>query len=372
MKLNGIRMSLAVAAALGWAPGWAQTPPPPPPPLHGPGPAGSGVQLYGAIDVGLVHVNNVQGKSLTKVDGGGSWASRWGVRGREDLGGGLAALFVLESGFNPTDGSLGQGGLAFGRQSFVGLSHVSLGTLTLGRQYDFAYAIPPDVVMIIGGLAGATGGGGVPADLHLGGVRYNNAVKYTNGFGPTQIGLMHYLGSENGKDRMTSAYAAYRSGPINAGIAYVRDNFTPVVPSVQGNQVLVGSMHYYLSKTITLTALAGSAKADMPADRVSKNRLVNLGVLWQASPGFHLGLALAQSRMNNSTGAEGTIRQIGVGAYYDLSRRTTVYGILSQVNSSGAAGKAYSSVPGIGGNPGTSRSSDDQQSVLKLGIRHFF
>jgi predicted porin len=330
------------------------------------------VQLYGAIDAGLVYVNNVQGKSLTKVDGGGNWASRWGVRGREDLGGGMASLFVLEAGFNPDDGTAGQGGLAFGRQSFVGLSHAKLGTLTLGRQYDFVYAIPPDVVMIVGGLAGATGGGGVPADLHLGGVRYDNSVKYTNGFGPMQLGLMHGQGRENGDDKMTSAYAAYRSGPVNAGIAYVTDNFTPVVPSVQGNRVLVGSVHYYLSKTLTLTALAGRSKADMPADRVSSNRLVNMGVLWQASPGFHLGLALAQSRMNNAAGAKGTIRQIGVGAYYDLSRRTTLYGIVSQVNSSGAAGKAYSSVPGIGGNPGTFRSSDNQQSVLKLGIRHFF
>lgn len=372
MKLNRICMSLATAAALSCAPAWSQTPPPPPPPFHGPGPGGSGVQLYGAIDLGLVYVDNVQGKSLTKVDGGGNWASRWGVRGREDLGGGLASVFVLEAGFNPDDGSLGQGGLAFGRQSFVGLSHVNLGTLTLGRQYDFAYAIPPDVVMIVGGLAGATGGGGVPADLHLGGVRYDNSIKYVNGFGPVQVGLMHGLGRENGDDKMTSAYAAYRSGPVNAGIAYVRDNFSPVVPSVQGNRVLVGSMHYYLSKTVTLLALAGTAKADLPADSVSKNRLVNLGVMWQALPGFHVGLALGQSRMNNAAGVEGTIRQIGAGAYYDLSRRTTVYGILNQVSSNGAAGNAYSSVPGIGGNPGTFRSSGDHQSVLKLGIRHFF
>lgn len=350
----------------------AQSPPPPPPPMHGPGPSPGGVQLYGAIDAAMVYVNNASGSSVGRVDGGGNWASRWGLRGREDLGGGLAAVFVLEQGFNPDDGTLGQGGRTFGRQSFVGLSQTHYGTLTLGRQYDFAYAIPPDVVMVIGGLASATGGSGINADMHLGGFRYDNSVKYLVGLGPVQAGLMYGLGSENSKDKMASALLSYRSGPVNVGVAYVRDNFSPVVPTVQGNEVLVGSMHYYLNEQVTLVGLLGTSKAKLGADSRSKNRLVDLGLTWRITRPFVLGFAYAQSDFNNAAGAEGTVKQYGAGGYYDFSRRTTLYAIASTIRSSGAAGNAFSGVPGAGGPPATMRSSNGGQTVLKLGIRHFF
>ncbi len=62
--------------------------------------------------------------------------SRWGLRGSEDLGGGLKAIFTLENGFGINDGTLKQGGRLFGRQAFVGLSSDQFGAVTLGRQYD--------------------------------------------------------------------------------------------------------------------------------------------------------------------------------------------------------------------------------------------
>jgi hypothetical protein len=61
--------------------------------------------------------------------------SRWGMRGTEDLGGGLKAIFLLENGFDASTGKLWQGGLEFGRQAWVGLSSARLGTVSLGRQY---------------------------------------------------------------------------------------------------------------------------------------------------------------------------------------------------------------------------------------------
>src|SRR5258708_32662296 len=62
--------------------------------------------------------------------------NRWGFVGQEDLGGGLSAIFRLESGFNVENGTSAQGGREFVRQAYVGLSS-PYGTLTLGRQYDF-------------------------------------------------------------------------------------------------------------------------------------------------------------------------------------------------------------------------------------------
>jgi predicted porin len=58
------------------------------------------------------------------------------LKGEEDLGGGLKAIFQLENGFDPGTGKLNQGGREFGRQAFVGLTRDQWGTVTLGRQYD--------------------------------------------------------------------------------------------------------------------------------------------------------------------------------------------------------------------------------------------
>lgn len=100
----------------------------------------TGVTLYGVVDMSVSHQSRllqagvrVPG-SVTTLDSGGNTGSRWGVRGREDLGGGMAALFVLEQGVQADTGVLGQGGRAFGRQSYVGLDS-GFGRLTLGRQY---------------------------------------------------------------------------------------------------------------------------------------------------------------------------------------------------------------------------------------------
>src|ERR1700748_2322615 len=97
--------------------------------------AQSSVTLYGLIDAGVTYVNSTKtangGHSLIAEQDGataGLSGSRWGMRGNEDLGGGLAAIFVLESGFSYNNGTSGQGGALFGRQAFVGLSSTQYGT----------------------------------------------------------------------------------------------------------------------------------------------------------------------------------------------------------------------------------------------------
>jgi predicted porin len=76
--------------------------------------------------------------------------SRWGLRGAEDLGGGLKAIFVLENGFSVQNGRLAQDGREFGRQAYVGVGSTQFGTVTLGRQYDSLV----DFVAPLSGTAG--------------------------------------------------------------------------------------------------------------------------------------------------------------------------------------------------------------------------
>lgn len=101
--------------------------------------AQTNVTLYGVVDLGMKYE-----KGLSKA--GGVWAlasgqqfgSRLGLRGSEDLGGGLSANFVLENGFTADDGALANGGRLFGRQAWAGIKG-SFGAVNLGRQYSATY-----------------------------------------------------------------------------------------------------------------------------------------------------------------------------------------------------------------------------------------
>ena len=108
----------------------------------------SNVQIYGRLNVGLDNYE-AKGASDPAVAGGGlkgrmrefDQGSRLGVRGSEDLGGGLKALFQIESGVNVDAGtSTGENGAPnasagtfASRDSYVGLEG-GFGRITMGRQ----------------------------------------------------------------------------------------------------------------------------------------------------------------------------------------------------------------------------------------------
>src|ERR1700739_196231 len=83
--------------------------------------AQSNVQVYGLLDVGVDSANNASptGGTMTRVSSGGMNTSRWGLRGSEDLGGGLKTVFNLEGGILMDTGA--QDGVLFKRQAHVGL-----------------------------------------------------------------------------------------------------------------------------------------------------------------------------------------------------------------------------------------------------------
>ena len=93
--------------------------------------AQSSVTLYGELDAGLAYLNNVGDHALYKLTSGVIDGSYWGLQGTEDLGGGAKAIFRLERGYSVATGE------GFNDHPFyVGLGTETLGTLTLGHQYD--------------------------------------------------------------------------------------------------------------------------------------------------------------------------------------------------------------------------------------------
>jgi predicted porin len=227
--------------------------------LAGAAHAQSSVTLYGFLDAGLVYVNNQSGHANVQMINGQTNGSRWGLRGSENLGGGLKAIFTLENGFDTSNGKLLQGGREFGRQAFVGLSSDTWGTVTLGRQYD-------PMTELIGEIAATSMWawlGTHPGDFdNLNSTfRVNNAVKYQS---PKFYGLQASgmfapggVGGNFGSGRVYALGLKYVKGPLSAALAY--DNINNPSVSVLDSVLSPGQPGYVSpSKTPVFSGFASA------------------------------------------------------------------------------------------------------------------
>jgi len=202
--------------------------------------AQSSVTLYGLMDAGVSYTSNVryfdpstgsaqQGASDLRFGSGLMESDRWGMKGAEDLGGGLKAVFDLENGFNIGNGSASQGGREFGRDAYVGLSSDTGGTVTLGRQNEFMYDY-------VGHLSFENfNGQGGNAFTHVmdndnmdGTFQVDNSIKYTSAnYNGLSFGGLYGFSNQAGgfaNNRAYSLGATYDNGPIKAAVAYTELN----------------------------------------------------------------------------------------------------------------------------------------------------
>lgn len=192
--------------------------------------AQSSVTLYGLISTGIVYSNSQkgadrQGHSTWQFASGPMQTPRWGIRGTEDLGGGLSAIFTLENGYSIANGTLSQGGREFGRQAFVGLSSNNYGTVTFGRQYDEAVTL---CIFESACQFAAFGAHIGDSDNVFDTFRINNAVQYKsiNYRGLQFEGLYGFSNKAGGfsDNNAYSAAAQYTNGPLRLGAAYLQVN----------------------------------------------------------------------------------------------------------------------------------------------------
>lgn len=191
--------------------------------------AQSSVTLYGLIDTGLIYSNNQQGSRSWQETSSATQNTVFGLRGSEDLGGGLKAVFRLEQGFVLNNGSQAFSGDAFGSQAWVGLESEQYGTLTLGRQYDVLNDL-------VGPLSAEvnTWGGSLAAhpfendNLAANSVVIDNMVKYVS---PLYHGLtaetMYAFSNKAGAFANNRSYGfavSYAMGPLNLAAGYLQFN----------------------------------------------------------------------------------------------------------------------------------------------------
>lgn len=180
--------------------------------------AQSSVTLYGVADASLAKVT---GKSAYLSSAGtmNNGTSRWGVRGTEDLGGGLKAGFNFEQGLSLNDGSLSKsGGGEFGRAAWMNLSG-GFGELRLGRTLN-----PSFYAAAAWELTGAANYSVVVSQFGgvLGGIRNSSQIAYTTpnmgGFSAT-VGYVLKGNSADEKAKV-DLNAIYANGPLSVALGY--------------------------------------------------------------------------------------------------------------------------------------------------------
>ncbi|QGZ57973.1 porin [Paraburkholderia acidiphila] len=365
--------------------------------------AQSSVTLYGVIDAGVNYISNVKnatnGSSHQFSYGDGvAQGSRWGLRGTEDLGGGLKAIFVLENGFNSGNGTAGQGGAMFGRQAFVGLTQSNIGSLTFGRQYSFS----TDVL----GSQYSTGGNTVSGNwaYHFNDVdqltssRINNAVKFqsVNFSGFTFGGLYgfsnttSFAGASTGATASSRAYSFgtnYAYGPFSLGAAYTNINypgaatpaFSTTISNVQQttlkNLRSFGVGGRYIVGPATLWALWTNTLLSPIAGSSTLYNAYEAGGKYAFTPALAAGLGYTYSRTSGSQTAHWN--QVNASLDYALSKRTDVYGLVSYQDASGTLTNSTTKVQAQIGDSGSSifqpsGSGSQDQVAVRVGIRHKF
>ncbi|WP_297354759.1 porin [Paraburkholderia sp.] len=207
MKKNMVALAVTAAFAL---PAFAQ----------------SSITLYGVIDEGINYTSNAGDKSAYQLESGYAQGSRWGLKGSEDLGSGLKAIFDLENGFDVNSGGLQEGARIFGRQAFVGLTAANYGTLTFGRQYDSVvdYLAPTTANGNWGGYLLSHPYDNDNTDNSF---RVNNTVKYMSpSFAGLQFGGTYSFSNETGfaNNRTYSLGGQYTNGGLLVGAAYLDAN----------------------------------------------------------------------------------------------------------------------------------------------------
>lgn len=370
--------------------------------------AQSSITLYGILDEGVNYVSNAGGHTQYSLSSSVLSGSRWGLRGTEDLGSGLKAIFTLEDGFDVGTGRFQQGGDEFGRQAFMGISGASWGSVTVGRQYDsIAEFVGPLIAaqQWLGNMGGHAG----DMDNTAWSSRANNSVKFTslNYHGLTVGGLYSFGGvaGNAGHNQIWSLGGRYVNGPLTLAAGYFNarnpnssfygNNATaPVGNLAMTNPIFSG----YASANTQQTVSAGGAYTIGPATvgaiysnvqfkglgsiangptQLASGRTVTGGngkfnnvevnFRYQLTPAVLLGTAYDYTKENGIGDAK--YHQVSAGIDYSLSVRTTIYLVGAFQRAIGTNSQGVAAVANI---QPLSASNDGSQGIVRIGIRHLF
>jgi predicted porin len=343
--------------------------------------AQTSVTIYGVMDAGIVVERGCAGCSVTKLSSGIASPSRIGFRGTEDLGSGMSAKFVLESGALLDTGMNNPVGLFLDRQAYVGL-YGDYGGVALGRQYT-----PHFITLTVFADPFHTGMAGNARNLMASpATRMSNTLTYTSpnigGFsGEFAYGFGEVAG-DFGAGRIFGTALTYVNGPLNLRLAYHNQNTTisaapataptPAIAArdTDATNILAAANYNFGAFTGYLAygknsgigsspvAIIVAPSAPVPAASTdSRDALIGVSVPY----GIHTFIA-SYVRKDDRTAANQDADQIAVGYQYAFSKRTDLYTSYARINNKNGAVYAVGSGATLG----------NGSRALNAGVRHTF
>jgi len=347
--------------------------------------AQTSVTLYGIAD-GDLRFDHTNIGTLKSAGSGGESGSRWGLRGSEDLGGGLKANFIFEQGFDLTDNSSPQGTIGggasagfggsstaphsstgsrlFSRIATVGLAG-AFGEVRIGRGYNPVFLVQATVDPFGAGFVAQTSNlfpnltirndNAIYYDSpKFAGVQFSGAYQFgestTNTSSPSATGQ-----AKRGNDRY-EAGLTYANGPLFVGAAYEQiksnlDNYrvrTADAGATYDFGFLKLHATYYRTKTDNSNQLiAFGSTVAQKANVYDVGFTVPFGAWTFLGQYGHLS-DKSHSNIGNVDLGNPKVNNFGLGGRYSLSKRTVVYFAYSRFNmKNGPSGNAYIGFPGI-------------------------
>jgi len=329
--------------------------------LTGAAVAQSSVTLFGVIDADMKYVKT-GGLKVKKLDSSGLNTSRFGVRGTEDLGGGLKAGFWLESEVNTDTGVAGaaSGGAFWGRRATVSLSG-DFGEVRLGRNKTVSRLhiedFDPSAFTGLGSVSVLYSNLGSGNGTSFG--RADNLASYSlpNDLGGFYGGVDVSAGEGTSTNKGQSVRLGYKQGPLHVSGAYASTS-----NAADSDKFKLGSVGAAYDFGVVRPSLSYTETKYMSRKQkiftASLTAPLGQGQLWgsysEAKTSGEVGFATV-----------GTPKLFAVGYIYNLSKRTALYTTFAELKNDGTTRFALGGAPAATANGQKSTGAD-------VGIRHSF
>jgi len=321
--------------------------------------AQSSVSVSGALDLGVGYIKT-DSKSIKQMSNGSIAASSLVIQGKEDLGGGYEAAFLLRSLFVPSNGGI-SGSKFWGSEAKLGIG-TPYGRIEAGRMFD-----PTHQVLVFKSPSQSNFAGAF--NLGIGGYApyWDNSIRYSS---PTMGGLrfeiQHSLSILNdepvspSRNGISSAVALhYRAGGLDLS-GVVEQTQTDNLPAVSFKAVRKIVMGVYDFGPVA--AHFGYFDEKHTGIGVTPEfGLSILGLSGKPTAQWKLSAELGRKTFRLSAGS---VDFVGLGAFYSLSKRTQVYSEVTLIRNSGIAQQAVYR--------GLAVARGEDTSGYMLGIRHNF
>ena len=350
------------------------------------------VTIYGSVDEYIGWIHSDTGAHALGLNDGALLRSRLGFRGSEDLGDGYGISYNLELGVNADNGTGADPGRTFDRQSWAGLV-TPVGEFRFGRQNTEIFAIGGAIDYAERTTFGSIiNSFGVPS-------RYNNDVSFKSARWHGMTLTVHAAPAENSASaRNLPLYQAgldYQAGPWRVGYAGLLarpDRATATVPdSVKYHNVYLN--YHYAKGTLYAAAVRSNNATNSSNGLTAAAILSNTGDttnyfagtdpnarryfnIWQLSADYRilprLRVGALYGQIHDTSGGAAGARGGNVGAFYELSRRTTLYGFANYMQNQKNGGFRFLGSAGPSANLAGDDINGRKLTGLQAGILHRF